>query len=192
MKRKILLALVTTVALSLYFARSASAQLFLNVDTQLQQYYLSGTATGTPLFDPEFGEGTIFWDNGQPVNGGFTNFLSLAAFSVTGNTANSFTMFLHGNGDINGALDLSSGGATTLTGNPNVTFSYGGWAPALIAELESKALSGETVNVTEGSATFGLVFTTAAVPEPSSALLILIGGAGAAIWRGRVLRARTK
>ena len=157
----------------------------------MQQYYLSGTATGTPLFDPDFGSGTIFWDNGQPVNGGFTDFLSLAAFSVTGNSANSVTMFLHGNGDINGALDLNSGGATTLTGNPNVTFSYGGWAPALIAELESKALSGETINVTEGSATFGIDFTSA-VPEPSSVLLIVIGGAGAAIWRSRILRLRTK
>lgn len=114
----------------------------------------------------------------------------MSAFTVTGNSPGFFQMYLHGNGNINGAFDLASGSVTTLTGNSDVTFSYAGWDPALITMLEGKATSGETVNVTQGSSSFALGFT-GVVPEPSSMMFIALAGVGAAVWRRRVLRART-
>lgn len=187
MNRKILLTLIATMVASSFLARDAAAQLYINVDTQLQQYYLSGSATGMPFTDPDFGS-QIFWDNGQPYDGGYTDFLSIAAFTVTGNSPSSFQMYLHGNGNVNGAFNLSSGSVTTLTGDSTMIFSYAGWDPAVIASLEGKAASGETVTVTQGSSTFGLNF--AVVPEPTSTALIVVSAAGAVVWQGRRLRRR--
>ena len=65
-------------------------------------------------------------------------------------------MFIHGNGDINGALDLDAPDVTTLTGDSSATFDYSGWAATVITELESKAVAGEIIPVTQGSSNFDI------------------------------------
>jgi hypothetical protein len=155
-------------------ASVASAQLTVHVDTTAKEYYLSGSATGAVGGSEMMGY-NISWDNDQPYNGGYTSMLSDEAFTVSGTTGNGFILFLHGNGNVNGGFDFSSGGTVTLTGNADVRFGYGSWDGALIAELESKAALGETVL---GSApAFNLAFSTAsaAVPEPSTYAAILGG-----------------
>ena len=166
---KLLLAFVTSVLLS----SSLSAQLILNVDVAEKQYFLTGSATGAPDGEEDFGY-TVFWDNQQPYDGGYADFLSLAAFDLQGNSSISFTMYLHGNGNINGYLRLESGSAFTLSGNPEARFDYASWSPAMIAEFESKATGGEFLSVTEGSPDFAMQF--AVVPEPST--YALLGSSG--------------
>lgn len=187
MKRKIFAAC----AIGLCPATVAWAQLTIHVDTSVKEYYLDGSATGAVGGDEETGY-QVFWNNGQPFNGGFPTFLSQAAFIVTGNTASNFTMFIHGNGNINGVLEFTSGSPVTLTGNAAVRYDYSGWAPGVIMELESKAAFGEMVAVINGSPNFALGFATAAVPEPSTYAVIVGIGAllGAALFRRR--RTRTQ
>lgn len=166
---------------------SAPAQLVVNVDPALQMYWLSGSASGAPGGDEDFGY-EIFWNNNLPYDGGYTNFLSLSAFTISGNSSANFIMFLHGNGNINGALDLNSGAALTLTGNAAVKFDYSGYSPGLVTSLESKAAANQALPATDGSPAFGLTFrTVAAVPEPSAiALLAGLGlGAGAILFLRR-------
>lgn len=160
--------------------------LFLHVDTVAKEYYLSGSATGVPEEDFFSGSGQISWDNGQPLDGGFTELLSQSAFVVTGNTASSFILFLHGNGNVNGAMDFDSSGATTLTGDSNLRFDYSFWSSVLIAELEDKASSNEVIPVAAGGETFAIQFAGAAIPE-SSAFATLAGAAvlGCAMLRRR-------
>jgi hypothetical protein len=165
---------VGAVLLSLCLCAITSAQLTINVDASAQEYYLSGSATGAVGGDEDMGY-EVFWNNSQPYNGGFSNFLSDGAFTVSGNTAGGFTMFIHGNGNINGVFNFVTAGSVTLTGNSAVRFDYGSWDPLMIAEIESKAALGETVAVTRGSSDFALVFSTAAIPEPST-YAALFGG----------------
>jgi hypothetical protein len=164
----------------------ASAQLTINVDTSARQYYLSGSATGAVGGDEEGGY-KIFWDNAQPYNGGFPAFLAQTAFIATGNTTTGFTMFIHGNGNVNGVLNFSSGNNVTLTGDSTVRFDYSVWASTVITELESKAALGETVATTTGSSQFTLTFATAAIPEPTTYAALLGGAAllGAIVRRRR-------
>lgn len=164
---------------ALGLAAVASAQLTINVDTSAQQYYLSGSATGAVGGDAEDGY-RIFWDNGQPYNGGFPAFLAQTAFIATDNTTTGFTMFIHGNGNVNGVLRFSSGNDVTLTGDSTVRFDYSGWESSVITELESKAALGETVATTAGSSQFTLTFATAAIPEPTT-YAALLGGAALVI-----------
>lgn len=172
MKLKTIWAVFTALGL----AAVASAQLTINVDTSAQHYYLSGSATGAVGGDAEDGY-RIFWDNGQPYNGGFPAFLAQTAFIATGNTMAGFTMFIHDSGNVNGVLNFNSGNDVTLTGNSTLRFDYSGWASSVITELESKAALGETVATTSGASQFTLTFATAAIPEPTTYAAFLGGTA---------------
>lgn len=167
----------------------APAALTIGVNPTSKIYYLSGSASGSPYYDEDMEFGQIFWDNYQPYDGGYISILSEAAFSVTGNTSQgNFILFLHGNGNLNGAFRLETENVLTLSGNQNVTYDYSGWSPALQAVLEGKAAANEFLAVTNGaSASFGMNF--AIVPEPSATLLLLAGGGGLAMMRRRFLRA---
>jgi hypothetical protein len=170
---------------SLWIALSdaSHAALSIMVDTTTKQYYLSGSTTGLPEMDIMMESAQIFWNNQQPYNGGYPSFLALSAFSNSGTVPQSFTMFLHGNGNINGAANFGSGEMVTLVGDSSVKFSYSGWEPTVIAEIESKALAGEVLPVTSGSSAFAMTFQ--AVPEPTSALLVLVGGCSLVLRRRR-------
>ena len=82
-------------------------------------------------------------------------------------------MFVHSNGNINGNYEFFGDfGSLTILGNSEVRGSYAGWDASVIAEFESKAQSGEIVpSITDSN--FNIEF--AAVPEPSSTLLGLLG-----------------
>ncbi len=165
--------LLLTFFASILLSSSLSAQLILNVDPATKEYFVSGSATGVPAGEEDFGF-TLFWDNQQEYDGGYVDFLSGAAFDLQGNSAFNWTMFLHGNGNVNGALRLGSADAFTLTGNPEVRHDYSSWSPAVIAELEGKATSGEFLAVTDGSPAFAMQF--AVVPEPSTYALLGFSG----------------
>ena len=173
------------ILVSLSLSATAPAALTIYVDSTEKEYFLSGTATGLPFEDFMFGRGQIFWDNNEPGDGGYVEILSEAAFIVTDNTSSgTFIMFLHGNGNVNGAFNLQTATQTTLTGNSSLRFDYSGWAPALQAELEAKAAGGDIVPVTNGaSSNFALEFQ--AVPEPGSLALAGIALAGMAARRKR-------
>lgn len=163
-------------------AAALSPSLFINVDTVAKEYYLSGTATGYPASTGMGGPGgmegpggmggyEVFWDNYQPYDGGYENLLSESAFVITGNSGYDYTLFFHGNGNINGAFNFSSGGSTTLTGDSTLRFSYAGWSEYMIAELEDKVVNQELVVPSSGDMAFTLQFTAApaaAIPEPAT------------------------
>ncbi|MCI0537302.1 MAG: HYR domain-containing protein [Verrucomicrobiales bacterium] len=163
--KKLLFTIVSAVCLAV----SALAQdgLFINVDPETKTYYVSGTATGVPEED-SFHVYGIFWDNFQVFSSDdYEEFISPLvftappAFTVTGNSATRFAMFIHAAGNVNGPMLFPSGDQVTLTGNSDVLLDYSNWSPALIAELEQKASDGETVSVTRGSPEFALTFRTA-------------------------------
>lgn len=173
------------ILVSLSLSAAASAALTIHVDATEKEYYLSGSATGLPEENFFSGSGQIAWDNGETLDGGFETILSEAAFSVANNTSSgSFILFLHGNGNVNGAFDFETADLTTLTGNSSLRFDYSGWAPALQTELEAKAAGGDIVPVANGaSSSFNLSFQ--AVPEPGPAALISIALLGLAFSRRR-------
>lgn len=173
------------ILVSLSLSPAASAALTIIVDTAEKEYYLSGTATGFPAEDFFFGSGQIAWDNGEPLDGGFVSILSESAFMVSGNTSSgSFILFLHGNGNMNGAFDFETADLATLTGDPSIRFDYSGWAPALQTEFEAKAAAGDIVSVVNGASTnFNLGIQ--AVPEPGSSALVATGLLGLACFRRR-------
>lgn len=159
-------------------AVSASADMIINVDTAAQEYYLSGSATGEPFFDRNYGFYLISWDNDQDFSSDYENFLSPAAFTVSGNTiTNSAFGFIHADGSVGGNIYFDTGNSTTLTGVPSQRYDYSGWSSSLRAELEDKAATGETLPVSNGSSSFAMTFAQApaAVPEPGSLALLSTG-----------------
>jgi len=188
---KVLLLSLTSLAL----ASAARAALIINVDPATKNYFVSGSATGTPGstgFGPFLPRYDIFWDNGQAYSippGDSTNLLTQSAFTVTGNTPTSFVLFIHANGNVNGSFEFSSGATTTLTADSNYLYSYAGWSTTLIHEIEDKARLGETVPVTSGSSAFALSFAVAssAVPErtPTAGLVGTLTLIGVALRRRR-------
>ncbi len=84
-------------------------------------------------------------------------------------------MFLHGGGNVNGVLSLTTDSTTTLMENPSIITSYADWNPAVATQLENKAASNAVVGMRNngGSASFAMTFQT--IPEPSTAAL-LFGG----------------
>lgn len=171
--------------LILSLSAAASAALTINVDPVEKEYYLSGTATGFPEEDFMFGGGQIAWDNEELLDGGFVELLSEDAFIVTDNiSSGSFILFLHGNGNVNGGFDFETADLTTLTGDSSLRFDYSGWAPALQAEFEAKAASGDIVPVANGaSSNFNLQIQ--AVPETGSSVLAALALAGVLARRKR-------
>ena len=167
----------------------ASAALTIRVDVVEKEYYLSGSASGLPEENFMFGNGQIAWDNGQPYDGGYVDILSEEAFTVSGNTSSgSFIMFLHGNGNFNGGFDFETASLTTLTGNSAIRFDYSNWAPALITRFETAAANNEVISVANGASS-AFALNIGAVPEPSSATLLLLAGTGLAFIRRRPCRA---
>lgn len=161
------------IAISLMWVPLASAELVLNVNAADKEYFLAGSASGTPFHDVSFGENYLLWDNVGFFGGGYGSLLSTSAFEATGNSILSFEMFLHGNGNINGVMQLASSNYMSLQGNPSVVFSYAEWDPNAIVELESKAMAGEVVAVSHGAFAFALRVEQASVPEPDSLCLVV-------------------
>jgi hypothetical protein len=165
----------------------ASAALVINVDTAAQQYYLSGSASGTPGITPIDAYKAIGWYNGQPTTGGDTALLSPDAFSVSGNTiASPFHLSFFDDGGISGQILLDSDNTTTLTAIPTERYDYSSWSAALQAELESNAAAGEALPATNGSSSFGMTFAEASLPEPTGLALLGVGAAGLLLNRRRL------
>jgi hypothetical protein len=196
MKRFLSTALLACVLPLSGLAGPFAATLFLNVDTSAQEYYLSGSASGSPYvndFGP-FAQGSqIFYSNYQPTAGGYASWLSLDAFTVTGNTASHMTLYIHGNGNINGAINFAEGSALTLAGKESQRYSYATWDTSVITALEGKATVGEILVPTQGDVSFAIQFkhAPAAIPEPSTVAAIFgaVALAGVVVHRRRVQRA---
>ncbi len=156
---------------------SAQAALYVEVDKATKTYYVSGSASGAPGEDPFVG-GSVFFDNGQPTGGGYTNFFSATMFQVSGNAMSYASFYLHANGNINGNFSMESTNYCTITANPGVRLSYAGFEAALITELEAKADAMETLPATEGDTTFTMTIRNA----PEIVHVFSLSGNGYLTW----------
>lgn len=171
-------------------AGGANAALTLTVNVTDSTFAFSGSATGTPQFF--FSDGRIAWsisnvDPGTSVANGSFFYQNDVAFSTDTGTPGGlfhdtqFTANATGNGTVIIELEVSETGSQTLTGN-NAFQSYNGLG-ASKSLLES--LNGATMSATGGHGMGDLTVQVITTPEPSSALLLGLGGLGFLVRRKR-------
>ena len=163
---------------------AANAALVLTVDSSTKEYYFEGSATGAPSGMMEMS--LVSWDNEQAygMNNDYSpNLLTGDMLVILGIEAPGPAFFVHAPGNINGGFNFSGEfSSVTIVANPEARGSYASWNPAVIATFEAKAQSGEIIP-SGSDANFNIQLS--AVPEPSSALLGMLGVCGLLLRRRR-------
>lgn len=179
-----------SIVAALAFAATASrahAQLTLFIDSATEQYWFSGTASGTPMDD--MGEGMIAWESNGPGSGSFSYSgrnvkTSFSGTALTGGSQVYLWEPKSGNGRIGIAIYSSAyAPSVTLTANPAIKYSYAGYS----ADFKSIYGAGNFTITQNYGTGFGALsvqqyVAPSAVPEPSTYAAILGGAALVGTW----------
>lgn len=187
MGRSAVSSLVAAIAMSLVGSTAAHAELSLVINTATKNFWFSGTATGTPLFNPVGPLYEAAWYVGSGgVNEG-TVAIDSTYLTPTGNTflepdSGYLGAFQGVNSRVALFLYFNTASSVTLQGlGPSSAGYYGDWGADQQGRLESYIGGSLPLEVGSG---FGAL---AVVPEPATYAMTLAGAAvgGFSIWRRR-------
>lgn len=184
MGRKIVSSVVAAIAMTLVGSTAAYAELSLVVDTATKNFWFSGTATGTPVFNPFGPWYEAAWSAGAGGVNEATVALNSSYLTPTGNTfrqpnSGSLGAFQGADSRVAVFLYFDTASSVTLQGlGPSSAGYYGDWGADQQGRLESYI--GGSLPLQEGSA-FGAL---AVVPEPATCVMALVGIAcsGFSMW----------